>query len=178
MMTKLRHLPIVFALLLPALSLPVRANREEEQERSERARVRPQYEIKLTIHFLTDGKRVSHKDYSIVLGNDNGGKIRTLKKVPVELQHLKIEYVETGVKCDAKYEIKEGGLELSIELVMSSFSETEGETIAKSSLHEVQCRVEANIVPGTPTVIARLDAPDSNAGYEIEVLATPVAVRQ
>ncbi len=178
MKIQLNHLPIVLALLLPAVSLPVRADREEEQQRSERTRVRPQFEIKLTIHFLTDGKRVSHKDYSIVLAHEQNGKIRTLKKVPVELQAGKIEYLETGVKCDTTYEIKDGALELHVELVMSGLSAVQGGPGAKSPLDEVQCRFVANIVPGTPTVAARFDAPEGNAGYEIEVLATPVAAKQ
>jgi len=111
MKTKLRLLPIVLTLVLPAVSLPIRA---EEGQRNERLRPRTQYEIRLTIHFLNDGKRVSHKDYSILLRDDNGGKIRTLKKVPVELQAGKIDYLETGVKCDTKIEIKDGVLELKL----------------------------------------------------------------
>lgn len=177
MKTKLRHWAILLALFLPVVSLPARAGAQEGQ-RGERARSRPQYEIKLTIHFLTDGKRVSHKDYSIMLRDDSEGKIRALKKIPAGSQAGKNEYREIGVKCDTKVEMKDGLLDVEMELVMANpSSSTEGAT-GSSPIDEVQCHFEANILPGTPSVVARLDAPDSNAGYEIEVLAVPVTVRQ
>ncbi|MFB3906444.1 MAG: hypothetical protein ACE15E_23615 [Acidobacteriota bacterium] len=175
MRPKLRYLPAMFAMLLPSVSLY--ADSEQEQ-RSERTRVRPQYEIKLTIHFLNDGKRTNHKDYSIILGNDQGGKIRTLKKVPVEREVGKVDYLETGVKCDTRYEIKDGSLQLYVELIMSGLSPGEHGSDANAPLDEIQCRAVANIIPSRPTVVARLDGTAGNTGYEIEVLATPVTAQQ
>lgn len=174
MKTKVALLPILLALLLPAVGSTARAEAQEGQ-RSERSRSSPQYEVKLTIHFLKDGKRTSHKDYSILLRDDNEGKIRALRKIPVASQGGKTEYREVGVKCDTKVEAKDGVLELEVELVMSNAS---AEGAANGPIDEIQCHLEANVLPGTPSVVSRLDAPDGNAGYEIEVLVTPVAVRQ
>jgi len=39
-------------------------------------------------------------------------------------------------------------------------------------------RFQTNTVPGAPSVVARFDAPDSNSGYEIEVLAVPVTLKR
>ncbi len=178
MKNNLRIMLVTLTLLLPAVSLPVRAEAGEEQQTNEKPRVRPQYEIKLTIYFLNDGKRINHKDYSVVLGHDDNGKIRTLKKVPVELQGGKTEYVETGVKYDINYQFKDGAPQVWVSLIVSGLSAAEGGPAAKSPIDEIQCGFVANLVPGVPTVGARLDAPDSNAGYEIEVTAVPLAVKQ
>lgn len=177
MKPKITHLLMLTMLLSPVVAMTLDSETQEGQPRAEKAHSRQQYEIKLTIHFLAEGQRANRREYSLVLQNDGSGNIRMIKKQPVPLPDGKADYIETGVKCDLQCQVRDGVLAISGALVLSNVDRAGQATGPRPPVDEVQCRFQTDVVPGTATVVARIDDPDKNTRWEIEILASPAGAK-
>ena len=129
------------------------------------------YKVEFLFHVLEENSQQTRR-FTLVLREDETGKLRVLKRVRVPHLGGEKEYVETGLKCDAKFETKDGLLIFDIDVVYSALSETDRLSSTESPvLHEWQSSLEVAVRPGSLTLVASADPTPDSRGYKVELLA-------
>ncbi|MGH9341099.1 MAG: hypothetical protein ACRD1R_16255 [Acidobacteriota bacterium] len=139
----------------------------------------PLYRIVVALHVLEGEQRTQTLTYIFILEEGDTGKSRVLTKVPIVAQNEEgfddDDYVEAGVKCDLKYEENRGLIFMDFEMQYTEIVPS-GQTLQAARaeppvLREMQCGMEATLVPGAATIIGEFDDPEGIRRYQVEVTA-------
>ena len=129
------------------------------------------YRLNFTLDIVENNERDTRK-YTLVLEEREEGKMRALTKVPISVEEGRVRYVETGVKCDARYREQDGQIFLEVEVHFTSLlPPSEGAQISQPMIQEWQSQVEATISPGVAAVVTSFDDPKAGRHYELTVNA-------
>ena len=108
---------------------------------------------------------------TLLVGERRSGRVRALTKVPV-CQGSEVTYIETGVKCDAEYQVVEGGIQLEVETHFSEVASTPEQGGTDLPLiYEWQSQVQKTVPSNEKTVLSSYNDEHSNRRYELEVIA-------
>src|SRR5262245_40799937 len=101
-MNRARRLSFLFSFLM--LAVPqVRAFAETAQRQNrQETRSGVLYRLSFTIHVF-EGSQDRKRQFVMTVGERRSGRVRALTKVPVR-QGAQVNYIETGVKCDAEFQ--------------------------------------------------------------------------
>lgn len=135
------------------------------------------YRLEFTLTVITPEEREQARQFSLLLEEDETGKVRSLRKLERGFgDDDDIDFVEIGLKCDTEYTEENGRLNLKLELHYSYLSPGQSPNSPSSwvDLQEWQCRVETIIEQGVPTKLAEVQTVSENPGYRVEVLAEKV----
>jgi hypothetical protein len=129
------------------------------------------YRLSFTLHVLSDSQD-RKRQFVLTVGERRDGRIRALTKVPVR-RGSEVEYIETGVKCDAEYEEIEGGIRLEVEMHFSELAPITGEQAAADTplIYEWQSQVQKTVAPNEPTLLSSYDDEQGKRRYQLEVIA-------
>lgn len=136
------------------------------------AKLESLYRLNILLHVLNGTERLETKTYTMLLREDETGKLRILTKIPIRGKEGKLEYIEKGVKCDAEYDERDGLLFLELELHYTDFSSES--TAEQRLIQEIQFGVETILNPGASTIVSSLEGTEKNRRYEVEVNAEKV----
>jgi hypothetical protein len=179
-------LALTLACLVPLNS--ARAAQNTEQEKSTGAAVaqhRPlstytAYRLEYSISELDDGKRVNGRTYTLLVTEDDWGKIRIGNRVPYSTASLgpsgapvsSIQYQDVGMNIDSRLREQETGFFLVTHVEWSSIASRENSN--NPVFRQLRFDSTSVIPPGKPTVLGTMDDVTSTHRYEIEVTATKI----
>jgi hypothetical protein len=129
------------------------------------------YRIHLSMHVL-EGGREETRNYSLLMKEEEEGKIRALRKILVP--GVENGYLETGFRADIQYDIEGSLLDIDTEIAFSSLGTKPVPGMDTPPLQEWQCRVETRIIPGETTVLGQADPTSKEPGYRLEIRAVKV----
>jgi len=176
-----RVLPTQLAFTLMAFCLLTAASlglAQQEKPKNEAATVQKPlaaYRIEINVRETADGKPASSRKYTMLVADNNRGKIRVGNKVPYQASQGVFQYQDVGMNIDCVPVQRDDSLTLYSNV---EFSSVAGEPQATPAFNPVfrtdRTEVESVVTLGKPTVVATMDDVISNRHFEIEVTATKV----
>jgi hypothetical protein len=168
----------VMAFCLPLISNSAAAQEEKSKESaSTEQKPLAVYRIEFNVREIEDGKRLNSRNYMMVVDEGNRGMIRVGNRVPFQTSEKQYQYHDVGMNIDCRPRDREGGIELVINVEVSSVVPP-GQLEAAPTFNPVfrtqSTGVTPIVAPGKPTLVASMDDVVTNRRYEIEVTVTKV----
>jgi hypothetical protein len=175
---------LVLAVTL-ACSVPLNHARAAQNPEKEKANValttQPKsstgFRLEYSIRELEDGKRVNGRNYTLLVIEDDWGKIRVGNRVPYAASSgtqtaTLYQYQDVGMNIDSRLHEQENGLVLRTSIEWSSVAS--GEHSNNPVFRQLRFDSQSVIPQGKPTILGTMDDVTSTHRYEIEVTATKI----
>jgi len=176
-----RVLPIRLTFALMAFCLPMipsSARAQQEKPKEEATAVQKPlvaYRIEIIVREFEEGKPANSRKYTMLVADNNRGKIRVGNRVPYQSSAGMYQYQDVGMNIDCVPKERGENLSLYTSVEFSSLAGSQG---AAPNMNPVfrseRSEVESVVTLGKPTVVATMDDVGSTRRYEIEVTATKV----
>lgn len=132
------------------------------------------WRVNFTLHETDEGKRLSTRNYSMLVEAGNYGRIRIGTKVPVATGERQFQYYDVGLNFDCKLNEVNSELRFNASMDVSSVDAEKPPAGSNPVVRQMRAEAAGAITPGKATSIATLDDPATRRHYEFEMTATPV----
>jgi hypothetical protein len=139
------------------------------------------YRLDYTLTESENGKKIDSRQYSIEAGGGtpNGrpwaGHLRIGTRVPVVMKSDgTIEYVDAGIRIDARFFARDGFQELDTDFDLSSLIPDEAKVDGRPILRTLTISNETPVVVGRAMTAGTADDPNSKRKVQLEVTVTEI----
>lgn len=138
------------------------------------------YRLQFAVHELENSKRVSTKNYTMLVQNTDSGRINAGTRVPLPsggpgAGPNQFQYYDIGLNLRCRVHERESQVLLNTEVSISNISaEAENRPGQPPTIRQISSTVGSVVHEGKPTTIITLDDPATRRRYEVEVTATRV----
>jgi hypothetical protein len=136
------------------------------------------YRLNFSFHELENGKRLSTRNYSMLLEPNTFVKLNVGSKMPVPSNagpNVQYSYIDVGVNLRARIQEQGPDLRLNAEIEMSNLgADKDVQNRPLPQIRQIRAEVDAILAPGRATPVVTLDDPAGPRQYEMEVTASRV----
>lgn len=148
------------------------------QQGNEPARPRPDnpnaaYKLDYVITEVENGKRVNTRTYTLLTDEGGGANMNMGNKVPVQAGDKAVQYMDVGLRIDARLRPRDGGdVWLSTSFKLSALIDQANTAGGNPALRTVEYSTATVVTPGKSSVIASGDDLNSQKKFELSVTVT------
>ena len=133
------------------------------------------YRLEFTITELEGTKKISSRNYTVLVEDRKLGRIRVGSKVPLSTKEGAIQYFDVGVNIDGRpVTIDSASVHLDTVIEITSVAVPEATTAKAPVIRNFRNQTELPMPLDKPVLLTSQDEPGSNTTIQVQVLAKVV----